>query len=112
MVCLDRSIHSQATSRRLARQHRRERELAALFGNDLVHRASVTDPAELDLSAELMDAVWDAADRLLRDAGNPPAQRAYVEGLSAAVRLVLCMWILDLDLAGKLYALAVNPTAA
>lgn len=112
MVCLDRPLYSQASSRRVDRQHRKERELAALFGDDLVHRARVTDPAELDLSSDLMDAVWDAADRLLRDAGNPTAQRASVEGLSAAVRLALCMWVLDLDLAGKLYALAVNPTAA
>lgn len=113
MVRLDGS-HSIETARgRVTRkQQQRERELADLFGEETVYRARLTDPAELDLSAGLMNAVWDAADYLLREAGNSLAQRACVDRLSDAVRLVLCMWILDLDLAGKLYARALNPTAA
>ena len=112
MVRLNRSSCFTTASRRLARQQQRERELSALFGKELVDRARFTDPAELDLSAELMDTVWTGADQLLRDAGNPTVQRAFVEQLPDAVRLVLCMWIMDLELAGKLYALTLNPTAA
>jgi len=68
----------------------------------VVSQARLTDPAELDLSAALMEAVWDAADQLLRDAGNPYAQRAYVQGMPEAARLVLCMWVMDLELVRKL----------
>ena len=64
MVRFHGSVSSAKTTSRL------ERELAALFGLELFKRVKATDPADLDLSAELMDAVHDAADHLLGHAGD------------------------------------------
>jgi hypothetical protein len=91
--------------------NRLEHELAALFGGELLERAKATDPANLELSAELMDTVHGAADSLLGRAGEPLAQRAIVAALPADVRLVLCMWIHDLDLAVKLTAAVIGRAA-
>lgn len=112
MVRLDSTRCFATASGRLTRRQRRERELAALFGEDCVAYARITDPADLDLTADLMDAVWNAADDLLRDAGAPERQRATIDALPELTQRVLCMWVLDLDLAGKLLSLVMKPTAA
>lgn len=107
-------IHSAlrpATAMRLERQRRLEHELAALFGRGLVERAKETDPADLALSAELMDTVHDAADNFLAHAGDTVAQRAIVAALSADARLVLCMWVQDMGLAVKLTAAVLRRAA-
>lgn len=107
-------IHSPlrpAASIRLVKQQRLDHELAALFGRGTVERAKATDPAHLPLSAELMEQVHDAADSLLELAGDTVAQRELVAGLSADARLVLCMWVHDMDLAVKLTAVMVGMAA-
>ena len=83
---------------------RKNRELVSLFGADMVSKAQATDVAGLSLSAELMDAVHDAADRLLTVAGRPEEQRRIVSELPSLTRLVLCMWIMDMELAARLTA--------
>ena len=90
---------------------RLEQELATLFGREVLKQAKATDPVHLDLSAEQMDAVHDAADHLLENAGDPMMQRALVMALPADIRLVLCMWIYDLDLAATLTARVLNEVA-
>ena len=77
-------------------------ELRHLFGPALLEDAVRTDPATLDLSAALMEAVHDAADTLLCQRGDVPAQRGTVAQLPEDVRLVLCMWLMDTGLAAKL----------
>jgi len=101
MARINGAVRSE-TADSLERERRRERELVALFGRDLVKRASGADPADLDLSAELMDAVHDAADRMLDRVGDPQAQRALIKTLPGDVRLVLCMWIQDLNMAVRM----------
>ena len=81
-------------------------ELRSLFGAALLMRAQHTDPATLELSAALMASVHEAADRLLAQRGHVAAQRAIVAELPEPVRLVLCMWLLDLGLAAKLIQVA------
>lgn len=90
-------------SERMARRKKRELvELKRLFGEPVVYLARITDPASLDLSAALMDRVHDGADALLALKGHPQEQCRYIGELPFDVRLVLCMWLLDLDLAAKL----------
>ena len=47
-------------------------------------------------------SVHDGADTLLTMHGKPKMQQRYIEGLPFTVRLVLCMWLMDTDLASKL----------
>lgn len=78
------------------------RDLRRLFGEPVVYLAKITDPATLDLTAELMDRVHDGADALLNMRANLAEQQRYITGLPFTVRLVLCMWLIDTDLASKL----------
>jgi hypothetical protein len=69
------------------------RELVALFGEPVVAHAAITDPTTLHPSAPAMNAVSASADALLKLAGQPDAQRAYVSTLQPDLRLLLCLWI-------------------
>ena len=77
-------------------------ELKRLFGEPVAYLATITDTATLDLSAALMDRVHDGADALLTMRGNLAEQHRYISGLPFDVRLVLCMWLMDTELATKL----------
>lgn len=84
--------------------HKKKEELAELkriFGEPVVYLASITDPATLDLSAALMDRVHDGADALLTMRDHLAEQHRYIGGLPFDVRLALCMWLIDADLAAK-----------
>lgn len=88
---------------RMTRKKKQElAELKRLFGEPVAYLASITDPATLDLSAALMDRVHDGADALLTMRGHLAEQHRYIGGLPFDVRLVLCMWLMDTDLAAKL----------
>lgn len=78
------------------------RDLQRLFGEPVAYLAKITDPVTLDLTAELMDRVHDGADALLNMRGNLAEQQRYITGLPFTVRLVLCMWLSDTNLASKL----------
>lgn len=78
------------------------KDLRHLFGEPVAYLAQITDIANLDLTAELMDAVHDGADTLLNMRGNVKLQQRYVGGLPFTERLVLCMWLMDTELASKL----------
>lgn len=77
-------------------------EMRELFGELIVKRAQQTVPAELNLSAGLMDRVHDGADALLVMRGDLSEQQRYIGELAYEVRLVLCMWLLDTNLAANL----------
>ena len=77
-------------------------DLRLLFGEPVAYLAQITDIATLELSESLMDAVHDGADTLLNMRGKSKMQQRYVDGLPFMVRLVLCMWLMDTELASKL----------
>lgn len=77
-------------------------EMRELFGDLIVWQAQRTDPADLRLAPGLMDRVHDGADALLTMRGDPAEQRRYVAELPYESRLVLCMWLLDTEMAAKL----------
>ncbi len=79
-----------------------QRDLLRLFGEPVAYLAKITDPVTLDLTAVLMDRVHDGADVLLNMRGNLAEQQRYIMGLPFTIRLVLCMWLMDTDLASKL----------
>lgn len=79
-----------------------ERELLGLFGDLVVMLAKATDPASLTLTAELMDQVHGSADYLLQAAGRPKEQKKFIASLAFDHRLILCMWLIDTELATKI----------
>lgn len=77
-------------------------DLKHLFGEPVTSLAKIVGLESLAITPELMESVHDAADALLTMRGQSERQRGYLAGLPFTVRLVLCMWLTDTELAAKL----------
>ena len=81
-------------------------DLKNLFGEPVTSLAKIVGLESLAVTPELMVSVHDAADALLTMRGHPERQRGHLAGLPFTVRLVLCMWLTDTELAAKLIRVA------
>lgn len=85
-------------------------DLKHLFGEPVSSLAKIVGLESLEITPELMESVHDAADALLTMRGHPERQRGHLAGLPFTVRLVLCMWLNDSELATKLIRVAHSKT--
>ena len=81
-------------------------DLKNLFGEPVTSLAKIVGLESLAVTPELMESVHDAADAMLTMRGQSERQRGYLAGLPFTVRLVLCMWLTDTELAAKLIRVA------
>jgi hypothetical protein len=81
-------------------------DLKNLFGEPVTSLAKIVGLESLAITPELMESVHDAADAMLTMRGQSERQRGYLAGLPFTVRLVLCMWLTDTELAAKLIRVA------
>lgn len=81
-------------------------DLKHLFGEPVSSLAKIVGLESLEITPELMESVHDAADAMLTMRGQSERQRGYLAGLPFTVRLVLCMWLTDTELAAKLIRVA------
>ena len=81
-------------------------DLKHLFGEPVTSLAKIVGLESLAVTPELMESVHDAADALLTMRGQSERQSIYLAGLPFTVRLVLCMWLTDTELAAKLIRVA------
>ena len=81
-------------------------DLKHLFGEPVSSLAKIVGLESLEITPELMESVHDAADAMLTMRGQSERQRGYLAGLPFTVRLVLCMWLNDSELATKLIRVA------
>ena len=81
-------------------------DLKHLFGEPVTSLAKIVGLESLAITPELMESVHDAADAMLTMRGQSGRQRGYLAGLPFTVRLVLCMWLTDTELAAKLIRVA------
>ena len=81
-------------------------DLKHLFGEPVTSLAKIVGLESLAVTPELMESVHDAADAMLTMRGQSERQRGYLAGLPFTVRLVLCMWLIDTELAAKLIRVA------
>lgn len=77
-------------------------ELAYLFGTETVDLAYQIDSADLNLNEKMIDSISAGVRRLKELKHDPGAQLGFVRGLEQGTRLLLCMWIMDMDLLGKI----------
>lgn len=85
-------------------------DLRHLFGEPVTSLAKIVGLESLEITPGLTESVHDAADSLLAMRGQSERQRTYLAGLPFTVRLVLCMWLTDADLAAKLILVAYTKT--
>ncbi|HSR63684.1 MAG TPA: hypothetical protein VLN56_09790 [Gammaproteobacteria bacterium] len=77
-------------------------ELAFLFGEEIVEQAQLVDIADLNLTDEMTNEIGAGVRRLKELKNNPEAQRRWISEQTPGLQLVLCLWIMDMDLLGKL----------
>jgi len=77
-------------------------ELAVLFGEETVEQARQVDSADLNLTDEMVKSISEGVRRLKELKQDPRAQRQLVETLSPGEGIVLCLWIMDMDLLEKI----------
>ena len=77
-------------------------ELAVLFGEATVALANQLDIAELNLQDEIVRDIGAGVAELKKLKTDPRAQMEFVRQLRQGSRLLLCMWIMDMDLLDKI----------
>ena len=77
-------------------------ELAFLFGTDTVELAGQIDIANLNLNDKMIDSIAAGVKKLKELRDDPGAQLHLIKAMDQGSRLLLCMWIMDLNLLDKI----------
>jgi len=86
----------------IAGQELLARELACLFGKDIVEQARQLDIADLNLTDDMTSAIGDGVRQLKQLKHDPEAQQQWVNKQEPGLQLLLCMWVMDMDLLDKI----------
>lgn len=76
--------------------------LSKLFGSDTVEQARLIDVVDLNMDERMTSTISSGLTRLKQLKNNPPAQFALVAQMEPGERLLLCMWIMEMDLLDKI----------
>ena len=79
-----------------------QKELSFLFGKDVVDLVSQIDVSDLNLNKEMTNSISIGVKQLKGQKNRPDAQRALLDKMEPGARLVLCLWIMDMDLLDKI----------
>ena len=77
-------------------------ELSFLFGQELVEQAEQIDIVDLNLNDDITKAISTGIKQLKTLRNKPDAQLEFINGLPPGSRIVLCMWIMEMDLLDKI----------
>jgi len=78
------------------------RELSFLFGGDIVEQARLIDIADLNFTDEMTDGIGVGIRKLKQLRHHPVAQRQWISEQAPGLCLLLCLWIMDMDLLDKI----------
>lgn len=78
--------------------------LSFLFGADIVGQARLIDIADLNMTDEMAAAVGEGVRQLKQLKHDPEGQRQWLDKQQPGLRLLLCLWIMDMDLLDKVQA--------
>ena len=78
------------------------RELEYLFGPQVVEQARQIDIADLNLNEEMTKCIATGVSDLKKFRSDPAAQIRLVHAMEPGARLLLCMWIMDMELLDRI----------
>jgi hypothetical protein len=78
------------------------RELSFLFGEETVEQARLIDIGVLNITDEMTAAIGEGIRQLKQLKNDPEAQRQWIEKQETGLRLLLCLWIMDMGLLEKI----------
>jgi len=77
-------------------------ELSRLFGQDIVEQARLVDVVDLNLDDRMTACITSGITRLKQKRGDFVAQQVMVATMEAGEKLLLCMWIIEMELMDKI----------
>ena len=80
------------------------KELAFLFGEELVEQAQLLDIADLNMTDEMTASIGEGIKQLKQLKHDPQAQRQWLGKQQPGLQLLLCLWIMDMGLLEKVRA--------
>lgn len=78
------------------------KELSYLFGENIVEQARLLDIADLNMTDEMTANIRAGIKQLKQLKSDPEAQRQWIAEQEAGTRLLLCLWVMDMDLLEKI----------
>ncbi|MEE8233080.1 MAG: hypothetical protein V3R41_00165 [Gammaproteobacteria bacterium] len=78
------------------------RELSFLFGGNIVEQVRLIDIADLNLTDEMTTSIGEGIRQLKQLKHDPEAQRQWVSGQAPGLCLLLCLWVMDMELLDKI----------
>ncbi len=81
---------------------RLNKELSFLFGEEIVEQANQLDIAELNLNEDIIECISTGVRQLKKLKSNPKAQIDLMSEMAPGARIVLCLWIMDMELLDKI----------
>lgn len=76
--------------------------LVELFGDDIVEQAQLIDATDLNLDDRMTSSISAGVTGLKQLRGDPAAQRQFIATMQPGERVLLCMWILEMELLAKI----------
>ena len=77
-------------------------ELSFLFGNSIVAQAQLVDAGILNMTDAMTKAVGNGLRQLKQLINDPGAQQRWVSEQAPGLQLLLCLWIIDMELLDKI----------
>lgn len=96
------SGHEDDLKRDIAEEESLVRELSFLFGEDIVKQARLLDIANLNMTDEMTAGIRNGIKQLKQLKNDPGAQKQWLEKQESGLRLLLCLWIMDMGLLEKI----------
>ena len=87
---------------KLADDNSDDPRLRSLFGSAIVEQAKLIDVVDLNLDDKMTACITAGVTALKQRRGDATGLRRYVESLQPGEQLLLCMWILEMELTDKL----------
>jgi len=98
----DENVDSNNIEYLAQKQQHQFNELSFLFGRETVEQASMIDIADLNLNDEMTASISNGITRLKKLRNNSDGQVELLNRMGSGERLLLCMWVMDLDLLDKI----------
>ena len=78
------------------------RDLSFLFGKDIVEQVRLIDIANLNFTDEMTESIGVGIRKLKQLRDHPMAQRQWVSEQAPGLSLLLCLWIMDMNILDKI----------
>ena len=89
-------------ARSIEASQRVNEELSFLFGEEVVEQVNHIDIADLNLNKDILESIASGVRQLKQLKSSPNAQLDLVNAMEPGARIVLCLWIMDMDLLNKI----------